>query len=56
MTDSQKHLLIVEDEAPLRQAIAEQLGDHGYRVQQAESQAAARLACVEPDHIADQLA
>src|SRR5712691_4841138 len=37
MTDSQKHLLIVEDEAPLRQAIAEQLGDHGYRVQQAES-------------------
>src|SRR5437667_5588852 len=37
MTDSQKHLLIVEDETPLRQAIAEQLGDHGYRVQQAES-------------------
>src|SRR5437773_2910155 len=37
MTDSQKHLLIVEDEAPLRQAIAEQLSDHGYRVQQAES-------------------
>jgi len=37
MTDSQKHLLIVEDEAPLRQAIAEQLGDRGYRVQQAES-------------------
>jgi len=46
MTDSQKHLLIVEDEAPLRQAIAEQLGDHGYRVQQAESgeAALARLA------------
>src|SRR6266581_1308488 len=46
MTDSQKHLLIVEDEAPLRQAIAEQLGDHGYRVQQAESgeAAPARLA------------
>src|SRR5229473_3918696 len=46
MTDSQKHLLIVEDEAPLRQAIAEQLGDHGYRVQQAESGevAIARLA------------
>ncbi len=37
MTDSQKHLLIVEDETPLRQAIAEQLSDHGYRVQQAES-------------------
>src|SRR5713226_5071833 len=46
MTDSQKHLLIVEDEAPLRQAIAEQLGDRGYRVQQAESGevALARLA------------
>src|SRR2546421_227049 len=37
MTDSQKHLLIVEDEAALRQAIAEQLADRGYRVQQAES-------------------
>jgi DNA-binding NtrC family response regulator len=43
MTDSQKHLLIVEDEAPLRQAIAEQLGDHGYRVQQAESGEAALI-------------
>src|SRR6266853_2747069 len=37
MTDSQKHLLIVEDEAPLRQAIAEQLSDHGYRVEQTGS-------------------
>ena len=27
MPDSLKHLLLVEDEAPLRQAIAEQLGD-----------------------------
>jgi DNA-binding NtrC family response regulator len=46
MPDSLKHLLLVEDEAPLRQAIAEQLGDHGYRVQQAESgeAALARLA------------
>src|SRR5437899_9959648 len=46
MTDSQKHLLIVEDEAPLRQAIAEQLGDRGYQVEQAESgeTALARLA------------
>src|SRR3954462_6616401 len=46
MADTPKHLLIVEDEAPLRQAIAEQLGDHGYRVQQAESgeAALARLA------------
>jgi len=37
MTDPQKHLLIVEDEAPLREAIAEQLTDRGYRVEQAES-------------------
>src|SRR3982751_5412965 len=41
MSDSQKHLLIVEDETPLRQAIAEQLKDRGYRVQQAESGEAA---------------
>src|SRR4051795_12832092 len=46
MPDSLKHLLLVEDEAPLRQAIAEQLGDHGYRVQQAGSgeEALAHLA------------
>src|SRR3989475_8902176 len=37
MADSSKHLLLVEDEAPLRQAVAEQLADHGYQVQQAES-------------------
>jgi DNA-binding NtrC family response regulator len=37
MADAPKHLLIVEDEAPLRKAIAEQLSDHGYRVEQAES-------------------
>jgi DNA-binding response OmpR family regulator len=37
MPDTQKHLLIVEDEAPLREAIAEQLSDRGYRVEQAES-------------------
>jgi DNA-binding NtrC family response regulator len=37
MPDPQKHLLIVEDEAPLREAIAEQLTDRGYRVEQAES-------------------
>jgi DNA-binding NtrC family response regulator len=41
MPDSLKHLLLVEDEAPLRQAIAEQLGDRGYQVQQAESGEAA---------------
>src|SRR4029078_7405423 len=46
MPDTTKHLLLVEDEAPLRQAIAEQLTDRGYRVEQAESgeTAIARLA------------
>src|SRR5437763_9383580 len=46
MADGQKHLLIVEDEAPLRQAIAEQLADRGYQVEQADSgeAAIARLA------------
>jgi DNA-binding NtrC family response regulator len=46
MTDQTRHLLIVEDEGPLRQAIAEQLSDHGYLVEQAESgeAAVARLA------------
>ena len=37
MTDSMKHLLLVEDEAPLREALAEQLTDRGYAVEQAES-------------------
>ncbi len=37
MTDTTKHLLLVEDEAPLRQAVAEQLTDRGYRVEQADS-------------------
>ena len=41
MPDTLKHLLIVEDEAPLREAIAEQLTDRGYRVEQAESGEAA---------------
>src|SRR3954449_2686978 len=46
MPDSLKHLLLVEDETPLRQAVAEQLGDRGYRVQQAGSgeEALAHLA------------
>src|SRR5438128_1131238 len=46
MTDTQKHLLLVEDEAALREAIAEQLGDRGYQVEQADSgeAAIARLA------------
>jgi DNA-binding NtrC family response regulator len=41
MPDSLKHLLLVEDEAPLRQAIAEQLRDRGYQVEQADSGEAA---------------
>src|SRR5438874_451266 len=41
MADTQKHLLFVEDEAPLREAIAEQLGDRGYHVEQADSGEAA---------------
>ena len=36
------HLLLVEDEAPLREATAERLAEHGYRVVQAESGEAAR--------------
>ena len=46
MADTAKHLLLVEDEAPLREAIAEQLGDRGYHVQQAGSgeEAIERLA------------
>jgi DNA-binding NtrC family response regulator len=46
MSDSSKHLLLVEDEAPLREAIAEQLSDRGYQVQQAASgeEAVERLA------------
>ena len=46
MADLPKHLLLVEDEAPLRRAIAEQLGDRGYLVEQADSgeSALARLA------------
>ena len=46
MADSSKHLLLVEDEAPLREAVAEQLADRGFSVQQADSgeAALARLA------------
>ena len=46
MTEPSRHVLVVEDETPLRQAIAEQLSDRGYRVEQAESgeAAVARLA------------
>jgi DNA-binding NtrC family response regulator len=41
MSDQPKHLLLVEDEAPLRQAVAEQLTDRGYHVEQADSGEAA---------------
>src|SRR5206468_7579672 len=41
MSDSSKHILLVEDEAPLRQAVAEQLIDRGYQVEQADSGEAA---------------
>jgi two-component system response regulator PilR (NtrC family) len=45
MADAQKHLLIVDDEGPLREAIAERLADHGFAVAQADSgeQAVQRL-------------
>src|SRR5258708_23405840 len=41
MADRSKHLLLVDDEAPLRAALAEQLADRGYQVEQAESGEAA---------------
>jgi two-component system, NtrC family, response regulator PilR len=41
MPESAKHVLLVEDEPPLRQAIAEQLSDRGYHVQEADSGEAA---------------
>jgi two-component system response regulator AtoC len=46
MTDPAKHLLLVDDEAALRQAVAEQLTDRGYQVAQAGSgeEAVGRLA------------
>jgi DNA-binding NtrC family response regulator len=46
MPEIHKHLLLVEDEPPLRKAVAEQLTDQGYQVQQADSgeAALARLA------------
>src|SRR5678815_3256614 len=41
MADTTKHLLLVEDEAALREAVAEQLTDRGYQVEQADSGEAA---------------
>src|SRR5262245_60761032 len=37
MSDPPKHLLIVDDEKPLREAVAERLSDHGFIVEQADS-------------------
>ena len=39
--EKETHLLLVEDEAPLREATAERLAEHGYRVVQVESGEAA---------------
>src|SRR6266852_2091892 len=46
MPDPTRHLLLVEDESALREAVAEQLTDRGYHVEQADSgeSAVARLA------------
>src|SRR6202521_1814143 len=41
MAETAKHLLLVEDESLLRQAIAEQLADRGYHVEQADTGEAA---------------
>jgi len=41
MPEAHKHILLVEDEVPLRAAIAEQLTDRGYHVEQADSGEAA---------------
>ena len=35
MAENAKHLLLVDDEAALREAIAERLADHGFVVEQA---------------------
>jgi len=37
MTEQTRHLLLVEDELALREAVAEQLADRGYHVEQADS-------------------
>ena len=46
MSESRKHLLIVDDESALRETIAERLADHGFDVEQAQSgeQALQRLS------------
>jgi DNA-binding NtrC family response regulator len=37
MADSRKHLLLVEDEAALRETLAERLAEHGFEVEQADT-------------------
>jgi len=37
MPDSRKHLLLVEDEAALRETLAERLTEHGFEVEQADT-------------------
>jgi len=37
MAESKKHLLLVEDETPLRETLAERLAEHGFEVAQADS-------------------
>jgi DNA-binding NtrC family response regulator len=37
MAENRKHLLLVEDEAPLREALAERLAEHGFTVEQADT-------------------
>ena len=46
MAESKKHLLLVEDEAPLRETLADRLVEHGFEVEQADSgeQAIEKLA------------
>jgi DNA-binding NtrC family response regulator len=46
MSDSLRHLLLVDDETPLREVMAERLAEHGFRVEQAGSgeEALARLS------------
>jgi two-component system response regulator AtoC len=57
MAENAKHLLLVDDEAPLREAIAERLADHGFVVEQAGSgeEALARLAAFAFDIIVTDL-
>jgi DNA-binding response OmpR family regulator len=37
MVEELKHLLLIDDEKALREAVAERLADHGFQVEQAES-------------------